>query len=154
MGSKWKISSHPTTANSALRIISFRPFRSDVLDLYKSLNILSFHNLVRISNNLFVYDSLTHRLPLAISNYFTQVRNVHSYLTRNSLKGNLVVPIFKSNKYGRYSIKYQCITEWNKNLSKICNKFLIKYNNLNLSTFLELNMSQFPRLIKNIIYSQ
>ena len=57
---------------SALRIINFRPFRSDVSNLFYTLNIPSFNNLVRFSNILFVFDSLTNNLPISISSFFTQ----------------------------------------------------------------------------------
>ena len=104
---------------SALRIISFRPFCSDVSDLFHSLNILCFPNLVRISNLLFVFDSLSSNLPATIANYFFQTQDLHSYNTRNIHNGKLVPPLFKSVKYGKYSIKYQCTTEWNKSIPEI-----------------------------------
>ena len=139
---------------SALRIINFRPFRSDVSDLFQSLRIPSFVNLVRISNLLFVFDSLTHNLPISMSNYFTQTCNFHSYFTRNTENAKLILPVFKSQKYGKFSIKYQCITEWNKHLTSINNAFLTKYNNLQLNTFLGLNRNQFVSLIRSIVYLQ
>ena len=82
---------------SALRIIDFRPFRSDVSDIFHSLKIPSFPNLVRVSNILFVFDSLSNALPISISNYFTQSCNAHSYFTRNTENAKLVIPSFKSH---------------------------------------------------------
>ena len=43
---------------SALRIISFKPFRSDVSTLYSDLKIICFKNAIKIANLLFVFDSL------------------------------------------------------------------------------------------------
>ena len=77
---------------SALRIISFRPFRSNVSDLFRSLNIPLFSTLVRISNLLYVFDSLSSNLPVSIANYFCKSRDVHSYNTRNIQHGKLVPP--------------------------------------------------------------
>ena len=137
---------------SALRIISFRPFRSNVSDLFHSLNIPLFSNLVRISNILYVFDSLSSNLPVSIANYFCQSRDVHSYNTRNIQHGKLVPPAFKSVKYGKYSIKYQCTTEWNKSILEINNIFLTKYRNSNTYiSFLDLNRNQFKRLIRKLM---
>ena len=136
---------------SALRIISFRPFRSNVTDLFHILNIHLFSNLVRISNLLFVFDSLSSNLPISFANYFCQSHDVHSYNTRNILNGKLVPPVFKSVKYGKYSIKYQCTTEWNKSISEINSIFLTKYKDSNIyRSFLDLNRRQFKKLINNI----
>ena len=137
---------------SALRIISFRPFRSNVSDLFRSLNIPLFSTLVRISNLLYVFDSLSSNLPVSIANYFCKSRDVHSYNTRNIQHGKLVPPAFKSIKYGKYSIKYQCATEWNKSILEIHNIFLTKYRNFNTyRSFLDLNRNQFKRLIRKIM---
>ena len=67
---------------SALRIINFKPFRSDVSSLFRTLNIPLFSNPVRKSNLMFVFDSLNHYLPSSISNFFTQSRHIHSHYTR------------------------------------------------------------------------
>ena len=139
---------------SALRIINFRAFLSDVSDLFHSLKIISFINLVRVSNVLFVFDSLSNKLPIAITNLFTLSCNVHHYFTRNSKNGKLVLPLFKTRNYGKLSIKYQCITEWNKSLTSINNAFLAKYNNSFFNTFLDLNREQFIRIVRNVIYLQ
>ena len=139
---------------SALRIINFRPFRSDVSDLFYSLNIPSFSNIIRVSNLTFVFDSLTQYLPVSISNFFDLSCNVHSHFTRNTENAKLAVPAFKSKKYGKYSIKYQCVIEWNKSLININNAFLFKYSNSHFNSFLDLKRQAFIRLIRKIIYAQ
>ena len=85
----------------ALRIIEFKPFHSDVSYLFQNLNIPLFSNLVRMSNILFVFDSITNYLPSSISNFFIQCRHFYSYNTRNVENGKLVLPIFKGMKYGK-----------------------------------------------------
>ena len=101
---------------------------------------------------MFVYDSLVHNLPVSISNFFSLSRDAHSYFTRNTELGKLVPPIFKSIKYGKNSIKYQCITEWNRSLTNMNNAFLAKYGKINCyKSFLDLNRKQFYKLIRKII---
>ena len=136
----------------ALRIIEFKPFHSDVSSLFHNLNIPLFSNLVRMSNIMFVFESLTNYLPSPISNFFSQCRHVYSYNTRNIENGKLVLPIFKGMKYGKYSIKYQCTAEWNKLISKIDNAFVLKYSNVfRLRSFLDLNRNQFSKLVRKVI---
>ena len=133
---------------SALRIINFKPFRSNISHLFSSLKIPLFTNLVRFANLLFVFDSLSSNLPTSISNFFSLSRNSHSYNTRNSKQGKLVVPVFHSVKYGKYSIKYQCTTEWNRSATEINKIFLTKYgNSLLIESFLDLNRNQFIKAI-------
>ena len=136
----------------ALRIIEFKPFHSDVSYLFKNLNIPLFSNLVRMSNILFVFDSITNYLPSSISNFFIQCRHFYSYNTRNVENGKLVLPIFKGMKYGKYSIKYQCTIEWNKLICKINNAFVLKYSHaIHLNSFLDLNRNQFSKLVRKVI---
>ena len=101
---------------------------------------------------MFVFDSLTNYLPSSIANFFTQSRHFHSYNTRNVENGKLVVAKFKGIKYGKYSIKYQCTSEWNKLISEINNAFVLKYSNaLHIRSFLDLNRNQFNKLIRKVI---
>ena len=136
----------------ALRIINFKPFRSDVTHLFHSLNIPSFPNLVRIANLLFVFDSLTHNLPPSIDKYFTLSQEIHSYHTRNAKNGKLVLPAFKCVKYGKYSIKYQCANEWNRSITQIINIFVEKYgSSFSIKSLLDLSRVQFKKLISKMI---
>ena len=86
---------------SALRIISFKPFRSDVSCLFRSLNIHLFSNTVHFANLLFVFDSLSSNLPTSILIFFSLSRNSHAYITRNGEHNKLVLPKFYSVKYGK-----------------------------------------------------
>ena len=112
-----------------------------------------FNNMVRVSNLSFIFDSFSLNLPFAISNYFSE-RRTHSYRTRSIENGNLVLPTFKTIKYGKNSIRYQCITEWNKSLSQIKNVFTAKYSHLpSYKSIFDLNKNQFISLIRKIINS-
>ena len=71
---------------SALRIITFKPFQSDVSLLFRFLNIPLFSDLVRLSNLLFVFDSLSHLLRNSISNFFSINHGIHPYFTRDVKK--------------------------------------------------------------------
>ena len=138
---------------SALRIINFLPFRCDVSNYFLELNIISFVNLVKITNLLFVYDSLKNNLPSSVSNYFTLSSSIHSYNTRNVELGKLHVPRFNSTKFGKNSIKYQCITEWNKSLTLMNNTFKNRnINNPNYTSFLDATRSQFKKLLYIIVH--
>ena len=120
--------------------------------MFTESNIVSFTDLVKITNLQFVYDSLKNNLPPSVSNYFTLSSEVHSYNTRNTQLGKLYVPKFNSTKFGKNSVKYQCVTEWNKSLNIINTTFKIKNkNNPNYTSFLDASRSQFKKLLYFII---
>ena len=97
---------------SALRIINFKPFRSNVSDLFRSLVIPLFSDLVRISNLLFVFDSLSNNIPASTANYFRQSQDVHSYNTCNIKNRKLVPP----NKI-KYNYFFHKKTDYNIRMS-------------------------------------
>ena len=125
---------------SSLRIMNFLPFRSNVDNLYKDMNILNFIDMIKIHNITFVHNSLISNLPSAISNFFQQCRDMYQYDLRYNVHGKLNVPKFKSTKYGKYSIKYQCIYQWNKSLPTLISQLEMKYkDNQNINSLLDLN---------------
>ena len=136
---------------SALRIINFQPFRSDVSTVFSELKITSFKNAIKIANLLFVFDSINNNLPPSIGNFFTLSCNVHSHYTRNVDNGKLSVPKLNSMKYGKYSIKYQCVTEWNKSLTYFKNNFNNVYSKNHYESFLGGTRNQFKKLIHSLI---
>ena len=136
---------------SALRIISFKPFRSDVSTLYSDLKITCFKNAIKIANLLFVFDSLKNNLPLFIGNFFTLSRDVHSHFTRNVNNGKLIVPKFNSVRYGKNSIKYQSVIESNKSLTYFKNNFNSVYGNNYYDSFLDGTRNQFKKLIYSFV---
>ena len=80
--------------SSSLRIIKFRPFKSDVSPLFRLLNVTLFSDIVRLSNLLFVFDSLSLSLPNSISNFFSINRNLHHYFTRDVKKNSKLLFFF------------------------------------------------------------
>ena len=40
-------------------------------------------------------------------------RDKHNYQTRTATQNLLDVPLARTNKYGKESVKYQCIRDWN-----------------------------------------
>ena len=139
---------------SAVRIINFMPFRSDVSRTFDRSKIPKFINLVRTSNLLFVYDCLSFNSPSSLKTFFSFNKNVHDYNTRSSETYKLTLPRFKSMKYGKNAIKYQCITEWNKSIDDLITCFKIKYVNFHhYNNIFDLNRNQFKRLILNYIGS-
>ena len=137
---------------SAVRIINFMPFRSDVSLIFQSSKIQKFTNIVRVSNLLLVFDALSFNLPSSIKGFFSFSKDFHAYNTRSSETYKLILPRFNSSKYGKNAIKYQCITEWNKSITEINNSFKSQYSNsLYYKHIFDLNKNQFKRLIQNYI---
>ena len=114
---------------------------------------LCFSDIVRLSNLLFVFDSLSHNLPNSISNFFSINRGFHPYFTRNVKNSKLILPTFKSVKYGKNSIKYQCITEWNKSLQSILDDFNTKYKyNHHYESYPNLNRNQVSNIVRKVVF--
>ena len=136
----------------ALRIINFKPFRYDVTSLFLTNKISLFSNIVRIANLMFVFDSINCSLPVSILNFFIKSRDTYSYITHGAKNGKLILPKYKSVKYGKNSIKYRCVIEWNKSVKAIRNIFDQKYENSHhYKNFLDLSRIQFKKLISKII---
>ena len=51
----------------------------------------------------------------ALATYFPALhsRDKHNYQTRTATQNLLDVPLARTNKYGKESVKYQCIRDWN-----------------------------------------
>ena len=54
-------------------------------------------------------------------------------------------------KYGKNSIKYQCITEWNNSLTYFKRNFNNVYGNNHYESFLDGTRNQFKKLIYTLI---
>ena len=103
---------------------------------------------------MFVFDSFTDNLPISVSKYFSESRYTHDYFTRGIKDGKLVLPVFKTVKYGKHSIKYQSTAEWNKSLTEINKTFITKYGHLHqFKSILDLNRTQFKKLVCKIVFS-
>ena len=114
--------------NIALRIITFSPLRYPTSSLFPEVKILKFQDFITINNCLFVYDHLHKNLSISISNLFTKTSDIHPYVTRNNEYAKLNVPRIYTLRYGKFSLKYQCILNWNSSLSS-CQDFLNNAHN-------------------------
>ncbi|MBY0580760.1 MAG: hypothetical protein K2P53_03665 [Rickettsiales bacterium] len=141
-----------STQRQSIRIINFQPFKSETSESFKKLKIPTFPALVKFSNLLFVFDSLNKNLPSSITHFFTESRIIHTYSTRNINNGKLSVPPFKTQKYGKNSVIYQCICEWNKSLVCIVNEFKKLQLQTPLSSFLYLKQNQFKKILRTILF--
>ena len=97
----------------AIRIISFANYRDHADPLFKNLNILKLTHIVELQNMLLVYDSLNSKLPSILNNVYKTIQSSHSYNTRNSIKLKLYLPEIETEVYGKNSIRYRSIIDWN-----------------------------------------
>ena len=137
----------------AIRIINFAPFRSETSHLFKKSNILSFSNQIVFSNCLFVFDQLTLNLPEPLSNFFTVVSNVHSHGTVNSNLGKLFQNQIRTLRYGKYSIRNQCISDWNESIKEVSQILQTKCisENKPVPAIIDLSRSHFKFLILDFL---
>ena len=126
----------------ATRILCFAPFRSSTDSLFPRLNILKFPDLITINNCIFVFDYINNNLPISLSGFFTKTKDIHHQNTRNVDNAKLYVPLFRTFKYGKFSIKHQCILAWNASLVSL--KFSLEERSI-----FDLSRMQY----KNFLYS-
>ena len=114
----WGIT-YPTTLQpiyilqkKALRLISFSPFDAHSSPLFKSLNIIKFHDLVDYHISIFMFKYKHNTLPSTFENFFMPVNEVHRYNTRSAYKENFYLPKARTN-YGKFNIKFQGPKIWN-----------------------------------------
>ena len=125
-----------TLQNNALRIITFSEFRCSASPLYKDLKILKLKDHISLLNCLFVHDQLNNNVPKNFSVFFLSTSNLYARTTRNSSKGKIYVPTFKSNKYGSKSLKHLCISSWNDAIDYFKNTDFNKVNKRDLKMLL------------------
>ena len=135
----------------ALRIITFSPFRSPTFSLFPEVKFLKFQDFITISNCLFVYDHLHNNLPKSISKFFTKTSDIHPYATRNNEHGKLNVPRVYTRRYGKFSIKHQCILNWNSSLSS-CQNFLNNAKNYPVTSN-NMTRNQYKKMLYKIFFS-
>ena len=123
-------------------ILCFAPFRSSTDSLFPRLNILKFPDLITINNCIFVFDYINNNLPISLSGFFTKTKDIHHQNTRNVDNAKLYVPLFRTFKYGKFSIEHQCILAWNASLVSL--KFSSEER-----TIFDLSRMQY----KNFLYS-
>ena len=133
---------------ASIRIMTFSPIQSNIQKKFSELKILKFQNLIKLYNCLFVFDFLQNNLPASYNSFFIKASDTHKYYTRITVNGNLHPSFFNTVKYGKLSIKHQCISHWNQLIPFIKKKTLTKYPFV--TNFLLLNRN----LIKKILCEQ
>lgn len=96
----------------AVRIITFSSFDHHSSPLFKSLEIIKFHDLVSLHISIFMYKFHNHLLPSIFQSFFTKVDKIHSYNTRHAAKQSYYLPKARTN-YGKFNIRFQGPTIWN-----------------------------------------
>lgn len=94
-----------------IRLISNVPYNSHTGTLFKTLNLLKFHDIYELCIAKYVYKFLNKSLPHALSNIFTLSHDRHYHKTRHSTALNLEPPNI-TIETSRRSILTNAI--WNK----------------------------------------
>ena len=98
--------------NRALRKINFKKFHHPIKHIYKDHKILKFADILKVQNCLFMYQ-FEQNHALATSFPTLHSKDKHNYQTRSATQNLLDVPLARTNKYGKESVKYQCVRDWN-----------------------------------------
>ena len=101
--------------NRALRKIYFKKFHHPIQYIYKDhikniYKILKFIDILKVQNCLFMYQ-VEQNNALATSFPALQSRDKHNYQTGYGTQNLLDVPLARTNKYGKESVKCQCIRD-------------------------------------------
>ena len=97
----------------AIRAISFQPYLSHTLPIFKDLKILRLCEIFELRLLTFVYESVKKISPLCFHNFFTFNASIHQYQTRQACRSDLYLTQKKSLQYGLKSIKYVGCKLWN-----------------------------------------
>ena len=132
----------------AIRIINFAPFRCKTSDLFSKSEILTFSDHMLFTNCLFIFDQFKYNIPDPLSNFFVTTNNLYSHETKSSKLGKL----FQNhvhNRYGKFSIRNQCISDWNTHIQEINHLLNAQYISKNEATpeIKQLSRMQFKNLI-------
>jgi len=93
----------------AVRHITNSQHRAPTSTLFKSLNILKFHDNIDISISIFTFRFYHNLLPISFCNFFKH-NNIHNYSTRQS--NNIRLNLHYSN-YSKNNIRYRSVNLWN-----------------------------------------
>ena len=80
---------------------------------FSSNNILKFGDKITLENILFVNKSINRQVPSIFYDWFKFSGNLHRYETCWSVTNHLNIPIFRTQKYGQFSIRASAICSWN-----------------------------------------
>jgi len=82
-------------------------------ELYKSLKILKFPDLIYAQNCIFMSRVEENLLPKTFKMKLSYRRDVHNYNTRASKRNQINIPNTNTHFFGKLSTTYQCIADWN-----------------------------------------
>ena len=108
----------------AIRIINFQPRNSHISPLFKQSSILKFQDKTCLENILFVSKSSNNLSPSVFKTWFVFSSVQQSYETSSSTQGNLIKLVYKTNRYGKYSIIVSAVESWNKIQKQLKNTLL------------------------------
>ena len=97
----------------ALRIMNFKDQLFHSSPLFSENNILKFTDKTTLQNILFVNKSINRQSPPIFDDWFTFSGDLHRYETCWSVTDHLNIPTFRTQKYGRFSIRASTIYSWN-----------------------------------------
>ena len=97
----------------ALRIMNFKDQLFHSSPLFSENNILKFTDKITLENILFVNKSINRQVPPIFYDWFTFSGDLHRYETCWSVTDHLNIPTFRTQKYGRFSIRASTIYSWN-----------------------------------------
>ena len=98
---------------SAIRIMTYAPFRSPSKTLFYQLRILNIFDLVKLLNMLFVHQAFNFEVPPHILIAFKFTKLPHSVNTRGKAIGLLSQCKVNTSNYGIFSVSFQAISCWN-----------------------------------------
>ena len=97
----------------ALRIMNFKDQLFHSSPLFSQNNILKFIDKITLENKLFVNKSINRQVPPIFYDWFIFSGDLHRYETCWSVTDHLNIPTFRTQKYGRFSIRASTIYSWN-----------------------------------------
>ena len=98
----------------AVRIINLQPRNFHTSPLFKQNSILKFQDKICLENILFISKTLNNLSPSGFNTWFSFSSDQHNYEISSSAKGNIIKPMYKTNRYRKYSITLSAIESWNK----------------------------------------
>ena len=94
--------------NKAIRAITGSKLAEPLEPLFKKLNILSFDDIFKLQYASLMYDQDHGDLPTCFSNYFRQVKDIHSHNTRMASSHKLSENVkFKTITHGKAMFKFK-----------------------------------------------
>lgn len=94
--------------------MTFSDFNSPSNKCFKSLGLLKLSDLIKFNNVILTHRILNKNCPSQITNTLSLSFLNHDYETRGRKINLLSKPNFRTYTYGKFSVIYQAITQWNE----------------------------------------